>query len=131
MVEDDPMAPVDVAPEIARVLDLGGTLENLGRDPELYQEIFDFFMEIVPQQLDDLQAVQEAGDVAAVDLQAHSMKGGAANVGAVRVTAVARDLEMLAKSGSLDGAADLVAQLRVEFAALQAVVPQVNWSSLS
>ena len=125
------MAPVDVAPEIARVLDLGGTLENLGRDPELYQEIFDFFMEIVPQQLDDLQAVQEAGDVAAVDLQAHSMKGGAANVGAVRVTAVARDLEMLAKSGSLDGAADLVAQLRVEFAALQAVVPQVNWSSLS
>jgi len=131
MAEDDPMAPVDVAPEIARVLDLGGTLENLGRDPELYQEIFDFFMEIVPQQLDDLQAVQEAGDVAAVDLQAHSMKGGAANVGAVRVTAVARDLEMLAKSGSLDGAADLVAQLRVEFAALQAVVPQVNWSSLS
>ena len=125
------MAPVDVAPEIARVLDLGGTLENLGGDPELYQEIFDFFMEIVPQQLDDLQAVQEAGDVAAVDLQAHSMKGGAANVGAVRVTAVARDLEMLAKSGSLDGAADLVAQLRVEFAALQAVVPQVNWSSLS
>ena len=125
------MAPVDVAPEIARVLDLGGTLENLGGDPELYQEIFDFFMEIVPQQLDDLQAVQEAGDVAAVDLQAHSMKGGAANVGAVRMTAVARELETLAKNGSLDGAADLVAQLRVEFAALQAVVPQVNWNSLS
>ena len=125
------MAPVDVAPEIARVLDLGGTLENLGGDPELYQEIFDFFMEIVPQQLDDLQAVQKAGDGAAVDLQAHSMKGGAANVGAVRMTAVARELETLAKNGSLDGAADLVAQLRVEFAALQAVVPQVNWNSLS
>ena len=125
------MAPVDVAPEITRVLDLVGTLENLGGDPELYQEILDFFMEMVPQQLDDLQAVQEAGDVAAVDLQAHSMKGGAANVGAVRVTAVARELETLAKSGSLDGAADLVVQLRTEFAALQAVISQVDWSALS
>ena len=125
------MTPVDVAPEIARVLDLGGTLENLGDDPELYREILDFFMEMVPQQLDDLQAVQEAGDLAAVDLQAHSMKGGAANVGAVLVMAVARELETLAKSGSLDGAADLVAQLRTEFAALQAVISQVDWSALS
>ena len=125
------MTPVDVAPEIARVLDLGGTLENLGDDPELYREILDFFMEMVPQQLDDLQAVQEAGDLAAVDLQAHSMKGGAANVGAVLVMAVARELETLAKSGSLDGSADLVAQLRTEFAALQAVISQVDWSALS
>ena len=125
------MATVDVAPEIARVLDLGGTLENLGGDPELYQEILDFFLEMVPQQLDDLQAVTEAGDLAAVDLQAHSMKGGAANVGAVRMTAVAREMETLAKNGSLDGAGDLVAQLRTEFAALQAVIPQVDWSALS
>ena len=125
------MAPVNVASGIARVLDLAGTLENLGGDPELYQEILDFFLEIVPQQLDDLQAVLEAGDLAAVDLQAHSMKGGAANVGAVRMTAVARELENLAKNGSLDGAAGLVAQLRTEFAALQAVVSQVDWSVLS
>ena len=98
------MSPVDVAPEVARVLELEATLENLGGDPELLQEILDFFLEMAPQQLDDLQAAVEAGDVAAVDLQAHSMKGGAANVGAVRVSAAARDLEMLAKGGGLDGA---------------------------
>ena len=109
------MAPVDVAPEISRVLDLDGTLDNLGGDPELLKELLDFFMELAPGQLDDLQAVVEAGDVAAVDLQAHSMKGGAANVGAVRVREVARELEMLAKSGSLEGAAELYRRMRAEF----------------
>ena len=124
------MAPVDVAPEISRVLDLDGTLENLGGDPELLQELLEFFMELGPGQLDDLQSVVEAGDIAAVDLQAHSMKGGAANVGAVRVRDVAKELEMLAKSGSLDGAAELFAQLRSEFEDLQTVMPSVDWSAL-
>ncbi len=124
------MAPVDVAPEISRVLDLDGTLDNLGGDPELLKELLDFFMELAPGQLDDLQAVVEAGDVAAVDLQAHSMKGGAANVGAVRVREVARELEMLAKSGSLEGAAELYRRMRAEFEDLQAVMPSVDWTVL-
>jgi HPt (histidine-containing phosphotransfer) domain-containing protein len=125
------MSPVDVAPEIARVLDLNTTLDNLGGDPELLEEILGFFMEMAPEQLDDLQAAVEAGDVAAVDLQAHSMKGGAGNVGAVRLAAAAKELEMMAKGGSLDGGAELCATMREEFAALQAVVPQIDWSALA
>ncbi|MEZ4385987.1 MAG: Hpt domain-containing protein [Candidatus Krumholzibacteriia bacterium] len=125
------MSPVDVAPEISRVLNLAGTLENLGGDPELYRELFEFFMDLVPQQLDDLEAVVAAGDVPAVDLQAHSMKGGAANVGAVRVAEASRELEMLAKSGSLDGAQAIFARIREEFAALQAAAAGLDWSQIS
>ncbi len=125
------MVPVDIAPEIARVLDLDGTLENLGGDPELLQELLDFFMEMAPQQLQDLAAVVASGDIAGVDLQAHSMKGGAANVGAVRLCAAARELEMLAKAGSLEGADAMLARVREEFAALKHVLPQVDWSALS
>lgn len=125
------MATVDVAPEIARVLDLDGTLENLGGDPELLQELLEFFMEMAPQQLEDLGTVVASGDIAGVDLQAHSMKGGAANVGAVRLCAASRELEMLAKAGSLEGADAMLARIREEFAALQHVLPQVEWSALS
>jgi len=125
------MTPVQVAPEIARVLDLDGTLENLGGDPELLQELLDFFLELVPGQIEELAGVVAAGDVAAVDLQAHSIKGGAANVGAVRVAAAARELEMLAKAGSLDGAEGMVARIREEHAALAAAVPQLDWSQLA
>lgn len=125
------MAPLATTPEIAHVLDLEGTLNNLGGDPELLQEILDYFVELVPGQLDDLEAVLRAGDVSAVDLQAHAMKGGAANVGAIRVSEVARELELLAKGGGLDGAVDLFQRLRDEFEALRAVVPTIDWSTIS
>ena len=125
------MSPVDIAPEIARVLDVKATLENLGGDPELLREILDYFLEMAPQQLDDLQAAVTARDVAAVDLQAHSMKGGSANVGAVQLSATARELEMLAKTGSLEGSEQLVAAMREELQALQQAVAQVDWTTLA
>lgn len=125
------MTPVDVAPEISRVLDIAGTLNNLGGDPELYQELFEFFMDLAPGQLNELDEVVQAGDIAAVDLQAHAMKGGAANVGAVQVAETSRALEMLAKGGSLDGAAELLAAILQAFADLQAVAPSIDWSTIS
>jgi HPt (histidine-containing phosphotransfer) domain-containing protein len=125
------MSSVDIAAEIARVLDLNATLDNLGGDPELLKEILDYFLEMAPQQLDDLQAAVAAQDVAAVDLQAHSMKGGAANVGALRLSAAARELEMLAKAGTLEGAGELFAAMREEFAALQQAVPRIDWNALA
>ena len=62
------MSMLDLSPEITRVLDLAHTLENLGGDPELLREIMDFFVEMVPQQIDDLAAAVQAGDVATVGL---------------------------------------------------------------
>lgn len=125
------MVPVDVTAEITSVLSLDETLANLGGDPELLKELLDFFVEIAPQQLDDLEAAIAAADMAAVEMQAHGMKGGAANVGAVGMTAPARRLEFLAKEGGLDGAAALLNELRTEFAKLQTVLPRIDWSALS
>ncbi len=124
------MSMLELSPEITRVLDLEHTLENLGGDNELLREIMDFFVELVPQQIEDLAAAVQAGDVATVGLQAHGMKGGAGNVGAVRVAATARELEMLAKQGSLSGAAELVQQLRDDFRELHEVLPRLDWSKL-
>ncbi|HOX24738.1 MAG TPA: Hpt domain-containing protein [Candidatus Krumholzibacteria bacterium] len=125
------MATIDVAPDLARVLDVEGTLDNLGGDLALLRELIDFFLELAPKQLDDLQAVVDAGDVAAVDLQAHAMKGGAANVGAVKVSATARELEMLAKGGGLAGAAEIFARLRAEFTTFQRTLAGVDWDRLA
>ncbi len=124
------MGSMDLTLEIADMLAIDETLANLGGDHELLKELVDFFLQIMPGQLDDLEAVVAAGDVAGVDLQAHSIKGGAANVGAVRLAAAARTLEMRAKAGSLEGAADLVADLRREFAALQSAAPRIDWQAL-
>ncbi len=124
------MSMLDLSPEITRVLDLERTLENLGGDHELLREIMDFFVELIPQQIEDLAAAVLAGDVTTVGLQAHGMKGGAGNVGAVRVAATARELEMLAKEGSLEGASELVQRLRDEFRDLHEILPRLDWSQL-
>jgi HPt (histidine-containing phosphotransfer) domain-containing protein len=125
------MSMLDLSPEITRVLDLEHTLENLGGDPELLREIMDFFVEMVPQQIDELAMAVQAGDVATVGLQAHGMKGGAGNVGAVRVAATARELEMLAKGGTLTGADELVERLREDFREMHGVLPRLDWSKLT
>jgi HPt (histidine-containing phosphotransfer) domain-containing protein len=124
------MTPTEIAPEITSVLSLDSTLANLGGDAELLRELLDFFVEIAPQQLDELQAAVAAGDQASVQLQAHSMKGGAANVGVVRMMTIARDLELLARDGSLEGAEAMVQALRDEFASLQAIMPRIDWQVL-
>jgi HPt (histidine-containing phosphotransfer) domain-containing protein len=125
------MTMLDLSPEITRVLDLTHTLENLGGDPELLREIMDFFVEMVPQQIDDLAAAVAAGDLTTVGLQAHGMKGGAGNVGAVHMAATARELELLAKSGTLAGAAEMVARLRDNFRDVIDVLPRLDWSRLA
>jgi HPt (histidine-containing phosphotransfer) domain-containing protein len=121
------MASMQIASEITGILAIEDTLSNLGGDPELLQELLDFFLEIMPSQLNDLEEAVTAGDSAAVDLQAHSIKGGSANVGAVRVSALAGDLEKRAKSGNLDGAHEMVADIRKAFSDVQDAVPRINW----
>lgn len=124
------MAAQQVRQEINAVLALDETLDNLGGDPGLLRELLEYFLEVMPAQLDDLQSSVAAGDLADVDLQAHSIKGGAANVGAVRVAALARDLEQRAKSGTLDGAGELVDAIRQAFCDVQGAVPCIDWSAL-
>lgn len=124
------MSLLDLSPEVTRVLDLARTLDNLGGDQDLLRQIMDFFVEMVPQQIDDLAASVADADLPAVVLQAHGMKGGAGNVGAVCVAATARELEMLAKGGSLVGATELVARLREDFADVTAAVQRLDWSAL-
>jgi HPt (histidine-containing phosphotransfer) domain-containing protein len=55
-----------------------------------------------------------AGDVDALRRAAHSLKSNAASFGATPLSTQARDLETLARSGGLDGAAPRVERLAEE-----------------
>ncbi len=109
------------------VMDLGAAMAQMDGDAELLQEIVEIFVETGPEQLQALDAAIGAGDAAHVALVAHGMKGGASNFCAGRFVAAARALEMLAKDGGLDGAADLLARLQADFTELVEVAAVVNW----
>jgi HPt (histidine-containing phosphotransfer) domain-containing protein len=69
-----------------------------------------------------LTAIDEALQTADADMlrrAAHSFKGSTGNMGAARMSELCRQLEDMGRLGSVVGGADLLAQLRAEFALVQ------------
>jgi CheY-like chemotaxis protein len=85
-----------------------GALETHSGEPFLSPLIDQFFGE-APRRLSDVESALARGDARAIELNAHSIKGSAAMLGAVQVAVLAASIELAAKSGKLD-ALDGVAQ---------------------
>lgn len=113
-----------------QVLDLEMALENLDGDVELLQEVIEIFLEMVPEQLDNLEDAIATGRISDVQRQAHSLKGSASNFCATRFVQTAYTLEHAAKAGSLDRASDLLRELRAEHRALIGYAPTIDWNTL-
>ena len=104
---------------------LDGLLESFGGDMEFLGEMLDTFFDDSPRQLEAARAGLAAGDIEAVRRAAHSLKSNCANFGALALSAQCRELEMLAKSGALEGGAELLTQITAGYeqvhAALEAI----------
>ena len=104
---------------------LDSLLDSFGGDMEFFGEMLDTFFDDSPRQLEAARAGLAAGDVDAVRRAAHSLKSNCANFGALALSAQCGELEMLAKSGSLEGGAGLLAQIVAGYeqahAALEAI----------
>ncbi len=111
-------------------IDLDGAYEQMGDDLELLQEIVEIFVESVPQLLQNIATGIEQGDSAQVEMHAHSMKGSASNICAVAVVETARELEVLAHDGSLEGAPDMHARLGRLLDELTGTLATVDWNAV-
>ena len=81
-------------------------------------ELLDAYLEDSPQLIEQMHAGVAAGDIEGVRRAAHSLKSNSASFGANRLANVTRELEMIAKSGTLDGAAPKLAAVEAEYAQL-------------
>lgn len=113
------------------VLDLATAMTNMDGDAELLQEIMMIFLETAEEQLQSIDNFILMGDVGQVATQAHGMKGGASNFCANKFVASSLELEKLAKTGSLEGAQDLLVQMRTDFTEVKDVVQVINWNELA
>jgi PAS domain S-box-containing protein len=86
-------------------------------NPNLVAEIVDMFLRDAPQHLDRLSAAAASSDAAALKAVAHRFLSGIENLGAVAMRQRCMAIEALGRDGRTDGAADLVEQLRADFAA--------------
>ena len=86
------------------VFDRDDLLERLMGNFGLARRIITRFVADAPAQLAALAGAIESCDPAVMWQAAHSVKGAAANAGAVRLSEVARSVELLARSGDIAAA---------------------------
>jgi CheY-like chemotaxis protein/HPt (histidine-containing phosphotransfer) domain-containing protein len=115
---DDATATDDATTTDTAVID-PEALEQLRRtvgSEEAMREVTATFFEDTDHTLAVLRAEVQAGRASEVRRRAHSLKSTAASFGATRLADLSRTLEQYGFTGSLDGAAALVAEIAAEFA---------------
>jgi CheY-like chemotaxis protein len=80
---------------------------------EEFDELIETYIEDAPSRIEKLASAAQVGDTEAVYQCAHSLKSSSANVGALELSAIARNLEELSRSGTVPGS-DLLEQAQQE-----------------
>jgi CheY-like chemotaxis protein/HPt (histidine-containing phosphotransfer) domain-containing protein len=97
-------------------------LERLGGREEMVARFIEMFNKNVAGYLELLAAAIDRKDAEQIRIQAHTIKGAAANISASRMRATAAAMESHAREGKFDEAAVLFSQLKDDHEAFQAVV---------
>jgi len=106
------------------VFDRTDLVERLGGRESMVERFVAMFITNTATYLTALRAAVDAGDAENTRVQAHAIKGAAANISAMRIKETAAILDAQAKLGQLDGAAGLVERLEEEFAEFSRLLHQ-------
>jgi len=96
-----------------------GMMARMMDDEGLARTVVGGFLEDLPKQIEALKGYLEVGDVASVELQAHSIKGASASVGGKALREVAFEMEQAAKAGDLKSVTARLPELENQFARLK------------
>jgi HPt (histidine-containing phosphotransfer) domain-containing protein len=93
------------------------TFENLKAmmGADFIGELIDTYLEETPRTLAQLKQALVEGNAEVFRRSAHSIKSSSASFGAVQLSALAKELEMLGKEGKLDGAGEKVESLALDY----------------
>jgi two-component system sensor histidine kinase/response regulator len=110
-------APAPGAPSGDDVLDevIVQSLLSVDEDGTLIEEVVSTFLRLAPLRLADLRKAAR-GRPTALERAAHSFLGSCANLGCRRMAGICARLETLGRSGSTEGAPELVEELEKELA---------------
>jgi len=90
--------------------------EAVGSDPASLDELADAYLADAPDHLAAARAAVSAGSPDDLIRPAHTLKSSSATLGALALAALARELELAAREGSLEGAAGRIEAADAEFA---------------
>jgi len=100
-------------------MDFEAAVEEFEGDKEFLMEVVDGFLENVRAQIPTIRQAITDGNAETVRGEAHSIKGGAANLTADKLSKIAFELENIGKSGALEGGIEALERLEKEFSRLE------------
>ena len=83
---------------------LAALLDSLGGDVDFLKELVDAYLDSTLGLFAAMRQAAAAGDGPALQRAAHSLKTGSANMGALALATLCKQLEDMGRSGELDGA---------------------------
>jgi signal transduction histidine kinase/CheY-like chemotaxis protein/HAMP domain-containing protein len=102
------------------------TLEKLGGDESLLQEVMKIFLEEYPKNVAKIRQGIAKGDAGTVEKAAHSLKGELGYIGGPELLQRVRNLEEMSRNHDLKQAAEVFALLEVELHILVESVLEIN-----
>ena len=84
-------------------------------EPDLVQELVEMYQTEAPTLLSALREAVANGDAEKLRHTAHTLKGTSNNLGVKQVAVLSAELEKKGRSGSVAGAAEVLAQLEQEY----------------
>jgi CheY-like chemotaxis protein len=106
------------------------SLRDLGGE-EFVAEVIDTFLSDAPALMETLRTTYEQGQTEGLRRAAHTLKSNGQTFGAGRFSKLCRELEERARSGELDGAAELVDRIEREYAALEQTLAALRATAAS
>jgi HPt (histidine-containing phosphotransfer) domain-containing protein len=106
--------------------------ESVGSDPAFLDELAEAYLADAPAQLAAARAAVAADSPEDLVRPAHTLKSSSSTLGAQTLAGLARDLELRARAGSLDGAAIGLDAVEAEFARVSTALAdrqRVGWSA--
>jgi PAS domain S-box-containing protein len=113
VIDANRVNPVDAS---YKVFDREALLDRLSGDEEILLEIIDLFMEDALLHIGNLKLFFESGDIKSIGIEAHTLKGAAANMGGDALQAAALAVEETCRSGDPDEIGNCILELEIQFA---------------
>jgi HPt (histidine-containing phosphotransfer) domain-containing protein len=89
-------------------------LQDVG-DPDIIAEVGGLFVEHSPEKIRAILQAVEDKDAKGLQVAAHSLKSSSAYVGAMRLSDMSKELEMMGRANVMDGAKEKAERLSAEY----------------
>jgi HPt (histidine-containing phosphotransfer) domain-containing protein len=91
-------------------------------DPDIIAEVGGLFIKHSPKKISAILQAAENGDANGLQMAAHSLKSSSAYVGAMRLSALSKELEQMGRSNTMNGAMDKAKMLEAEYIRVMAAL---------